>query len=811
MKSILPKRHLDSNKDEENLSGGRNSNNKRAKSLKTRLMSIVLLLLLIPILSNTVITYVADSQEIKARTEETNKNMADSLATQIDLYIQSVANIMQLLATTNDFTVMDRYEMETIFKRFAYQNKDFLGFTYADLDGNVVVSSLSNENVAATDWFQNAKAGKLYTSQSIKGDRSTHVGIMISVPVTNRYSARAGVLAVMVGTNQINDLVKNVSIGEKGYAYAVDANGYIVGHRLTTEYVLGRYNIFDADSEAVKKVGSAEEDVFYGINNQSEKTLITGATVGINNWRVIVEQNENEILSQTRESLKRSIMSAGILLVLSLIITYIFATLFTRPIIKLVDSAIKIKNGDLTERIEVTTDNEIGQLQEAFNEMTISIGEILGQINRTTEEVGNFIVELNDNIEISSKASMEISQAIESVAADTTHQMTSVENTATAINNMVYEINQMTDRYNIVVGASEQASSLAQNGAENIKNIQNMMVEITNAANTSAKLIQNLDKHIQNIGVAGQLITQIAEQTNLLALNAAIEAARAGEHGRGFAVVADEVRKLAEQSRNASTDIISLISNIQNETRLAVEAISQGAEGVKDGNMITEKAAVSFAEIVEKTNQSTEAMRSLEENIDKIFQSVEVLENTITEVSNIAQATAAGAQEVLASTEEQNNVIEHVNASADALSEMAKGLKALVNRFKINTSGGSDIVEEKDEVNKDLEVELVEEIAVSDLSDEDREIITDPKENFNSEAQPFDDSFEEEILQPDKSGFNTEIGTDMEISEAESYENNEEEDPTQEDIGDIQEEVIETREDCIQAEVDDNSSKEEFI
>ncbi|ABW20015.1 methyl-accepting chemotaxis protein [Alkaliphilus oremlandii] len=736
-------------------------NGDKRKSIKKQLIIIVFLLLLVPILSNTIVAYFMESKNITTRAEETNRIIGDSIGTQLDLYVESLLDTMKLITSSNNFDLMDRYEIENVIYKYTNQNKNFIGFRYVDLNGDNIFSNLnrSTNNVANEDWFKEAKAGKTFIGQSIKADSGSQVGFMISIPISNQYSSRIGVLAVMVGTNKINELVQNVQIGEQGHAYVVDTNGYVIGHRLTTEYVIGRFNVLEGQSEDVKLVSTAEEDVVHGVNNKLEKALITGSTVETTGWRVIIEQNKAEILAQTKASLGRSLIIAGILMTIALISTYAFAVLFTKPITQLVKSANKIKNGDLTESVEVTTDNEIGQLQEAFNEMTKSIGSILNEINKTTNNVSDFIMELNNDIEVSSKASMEISQAIESVASDTTQQMGSVENTASAVNNMVLEINEMTARYNVVVESSEAASQLAQNGFENIKDIQTMMSNITNSSSMSTDLIRNLDKHIQSIDGAGQLITQISEQTNLLALNAAIEAARAGEHGRGFAVVADEVRKLAEQSKAASGDIISIIKDIQAEAKKAVEVIDQGAAGVQHGNEITENAAISFSAIVDKTNQSTEAMRNLSSNIDKIFQGVSVVETTITEVSNVAQATAAGAEEVLASTEEQNSIIHHMGTSAERLNEMAEGLKGLVHRFKINKS---DVV---DTPTYEIVAETQETEEVRSYEEQDFEA----EVSFHEEAAGQDIGYHEENIEEVESIQREILDVEEEISTTEDF------------------------------------------
>jgi methyl-accepting chemotaxis protein len=195
--------------------------------------------------------------------------------------------------------------------------------------------------------------------------------------------------------------------------------------------------------------------------------------------------------------------------------------------------------------------------------------------------------------------------------------------------------------------------------------------------------VANLGERSVQIGQIVDTISGIAGQTNLLALNAAIEAARAGEQGRGFAVVADEVRKLAEQSQDATKQIADLIQEIQGETDKAVVAMNQGTHEVKVGTEVVSVAGQAFGEITLLITQVSDQIQDISAAIQQVTSGSQLIVSSVQDIDGISKKVAEEAETVSAATEEQSASMEEIAASSQSLAKMARDLEAAVSKFTV--------------------------------------------------------------------------------------------------------------------------------
>lgn len=403
-------------------------------------------------------------------------------------------------------------------------------------------------------------------------------------------------------------------------------------------------------------------------------------------------------------------------------------------------TALCLANGDLTvEELPVKSHDEIGDMARAFNQMYRNLKDIVYKINATSNSVAATSEELASNAEEATKATQQVAIAIEEVAKGTSEQSNSisdivktVEQVGQAIEQItagageqsknLYEITSMSSQIGKKIGAmaqsmetvkqiSEQNGVVAAKGGQAVEMTVKGILQVKDTVFDTAQNIQEMGEQSQKIGEIIQVIDDIAEQTNLLALNAAIEAARAGEHGKGFAVVADEVRKLAKRSSNATKEIAVLITDVQRVTNAAVESMHVGTKDVEQGVMLANEAGASLSEIVSGVNiadeqvhevlciikeilaDSTEIASAInnvaaitQENTaatEEMSASAEEVNATMQNMSIISEESSASAEEVSASTEELTASIEEVSASSEQLSQMAHELKGLVDRFRM--------------------------------------------------------------------------------------------------------------------------------
>ena len=291
-----------------------------------------------------------------------------------------------------------------------------------------------------------------------------------------------------------------------------------------------------------------------------------------------------------------------------------------------------LAKGELDVELDVTTEDNIGKLYEGFNE--------------AVDKISSLVLALQEAIGTITNMTGQLSVTIEQLATGSQEQSAQVGDVAASIEEMTSTIVEISRSASEAAIYSKRAGDLAENGGSIMHKTVEGMNRIAEVVLTAADTIKALGGSSDQIGEIIQVINDIADQTNLLALNAAIEAARAGEQGRGFAVVADEVKKLAERTTKATKEIAGMIKTIQKDTKLAVESISKGTEEVKNGKEFAGQAGDSLKEIIAATQNVVSSIHLVASASEEQSATSEEISKNVDAITNVANQSADGIQEV---------------------------------------------------------------------------------------------------------------------------------------------------------------------
>lgn len=671
-------------------------------SLNMKLICMFVLVATVPMAIVSLVSFSIAQDSLEQRSFDQLKTLANDRAKSLEQLnsfriqqLEQVARMPQIVDATESGNTNS---LDSIFEQtqqITGGQNGYHNFKLVSADGAMIYSqdsSLNGQDYSSDKFFQKGMQDSYREYSQVDGKRVA----IAAVPIIDSQNQKIGVLIAQTGVPILDEVVLDRDgLGETGETYLVSYDRVMITpSRFNEGYEFKQ----KADTLPVKECFENGKSVDASVYPDYRGVPIYGASKcdAALGYVMIAEFDVAEIVKPVVSLQSMYIITGAIVVGAVGVFAYFISKSISRPIKRASEVAKKISEGNLGVTIAASkSKDEVGTLVNSQKQMVEKLRAVLSEMQNASQSVYANAQQLSASGNELNTSVQQIATTVDQISRGSQTQAQRIEKSKQTVEELTRSMNELSTSARESADISIQVGTLSERGTESAGEANERMNKIIQVTNDSAQKVNKLADKTNEITSALQVIREIADQTNLLALNAAIEAARAGEAGRGFAVVADEVRRLAESSAQSSDEIDSKLKQIKEYAQEVVEEIETSSNEVTQGKMVIDSSLKTLHEIATNIKNVSENVKKLAEFAREQANKVASISADAIEVAAVSEENAASTEEASAAVEEQTAQTHEIATASTQLAELASQLQSTLAKFTLDMAQATEETEKK--------------------------------------------------------------------------------------------------------------------